>query len=114
MGTDKKTTLKEINLTPGPGHYIRVDEQYPRTFHHATKHGTNFLMSPTMSSNFDTFGQLPMATQMTLDSNQKTADDIAEAKRNSIHQQKTQNNFFMAPTGSMDQFYDTMMSSGIS
>ena len=36
MGTDLKTTVKEINLTPGPGHYIRVDEQYPRTFHHKT------------------------------------------------------------------------------
>ena len=21
MGTDKKSTLKDINLTPGPGHY---------------------------------------------------------------------------------------------
>lgn len=40
LGTDKKTTAKDIKLTPGPGHYQRVDEQYPRTFHHATQHGT--------------------------------------------------------------------------
>ena len=37
MGTDKKVTLKDPKLTPGPGHYHRVDEQYARTFHHATK-----------------------------------------------------------------------------
>ena len=40
LGTDKKTTAKDVPLTPGPGHYWRVDEQYARTFHHATKHGT--------------------------------------------------------------------------
>ena len=62
MGTDKKTILKDINLTPGPGHYIRVDEQYPRTFHHATKHGTNFMLSPTMSNFGSTMGaDLPLA-----------------------------------------------------
>ena len=26
LGTDKKITQKDIKLTPGPGHYIRVDE----------------------------------------------------------------------------------------
>ena len=26
LGTGKKTTLKDINLTPGPGHYLRTDE----------------------------------------------------------------------------------------
>ena len=26
LGTDKKTTAKDIKLTPGPGHYQRVDE----------------------------------------------------------------------------------------
>ena len=51
---------------------------------------------------------------MTIGSNQQTIEDIAEAKRNSIHQQKTATNFFVAPTGSTDQFYDTMMSSGLS
>jgi len=47
LGTDKKVTLKDINLTPGPGDYLRVDEQYSRTFHHTTKHGTG--ASPTFS-----------------------------------------------------------------
>ena len=27
LGTDKKVTMKDIKLTPGPGHYLRVDEQ---------------------------------------------------------------------------------------
>ena len=26
LGTDKKTTAKDVALTPGPGHYWRVDE----------------------------------------------------------------------------------------
>ena len=26
MGTDIKTTAKDIKLTPGPGHYMRTDE----------------------------------------------------------------------------------------
>ena len=40
LGTDKKVTAKDIKLTPGPGHYSRTDEQFPKTFHHATKHGS--------------------------------------------------------------------------
>ena len=47
LGTGVKTTLKDINLTPGPGHYLRTDEQYPRTFHHAAKH--NSAVSPIFS-----------------------------------------------------------------
>ena len=47
LGTDVKSTAKDIKLTPGPGHYYRVDEQYPRTFHHATKNGTQ--ASPVFS-----------------------------------------------------------------
>lgn len=38
LGTDKKVTAKDVPLTPGPGHYLRVDEQYSRTFHHGTKY----------------------------------------------------------------------------
>ena len=51
MGTDKKVCAKDIGLTPGPGEYIRVDEQYPRTFNHAAKHGRN------NQDIFKTFGQ---------------------------------------------------------
>ena len=86
MGSDRKTTLKDINLTPGPGHYLRVDEQYPRTFHHATKLGKG---SPMVSLNLDTGFSLQTLAHNTI------TEDIAEAKRNSIcQQQKTENHFF--------------------
>ena len=74
MGTDKKITLKDPKYTPGPGHYHRVDEQYSRTFHHATKnqhprsssiHGSNG--SPTATNYAFTFtgaGQTPTDLQV--------------------------------------------------
>ena len=78
LGTDRKTTLKDINLTPGPGHYLRVDEQYPRTFPHATRHrkGSPILTSMNLDpgQSIQTFAQ------------NAVIDDIAEAKRNSICQ----------------------------
>lgn len=51
LGTDKKVTAKDIPLTPGPGHYLRVDEQYSRTFHHGTKY------TAAVSNGLSTHGQ---------------------------------------------------------
>ena len=37
LGTDVKVTAKEVELTPGPGHYVRTEGTMARTFHHAAK-----------------------------------------------------------------------------
>ena len=62
LGTDKKVTLKEINFSPGPGQYERLDEQYPRTFHHTSKHGPTaqplFTQSAKQSSDQQSFKNL--------------------------------------------------------
>ena len=94
MGTDKKVTAKDIKITPGPGHHIRTDEQYPRTFHHATKLGSQ------QSPNFSFKAQ-------TLTDRSQTDDDIADTKRHSL--KLTQKQYFGTATG-QEQFFDTMMS----
>ena len=104
MGTDVKSTAKPIKLTPGPGHYIRVDEQYPRTFHHATKHG-----SPT----FPTFKskQPTKAAFNSAEVSQQDTESMVKVKLSEIRRQSsTANHFFGVPTAS-EAFYDTMMSS---
>ena len=104
LGTDRKTTLKDIPLTPGPGHYIRVDEQYPRTFHHATKHGTN--MSPIFSTQNDRMSFRGKATDVM--QSEGDGDVQSDAKINSMRKH-TASHFFGVPTGA-ESFYETMMS----
>ena len=78
MGTDVKSTLKDIALTPGPGHYLRVDEQFAKTFHHATKHGS--AISPV----FNTISQKSNNTSMKVGENSRfeTENDPADPKSN--------------------------------
>ena len=37
MGTGVKVTMTEIELSPGPGHYSKVEGIASKTFHHAAK-----------------------------------------------------------------------------
>ena len=109
MGTDIKTTLKDIGLTPGPGHYQRTDEQYPRTFHHATKHGTNtnpVFSFPKTSKNKTSTVNLAEPSQSFTN---ETGRDFAEAKRSSLMHKTTASNFFGPATGA-DIFADSLAS----
>ena len=110
LGTGKKTTLKDIPLSPGPGQYLRVDEQYPRTFHHSTKHGTSIspMFSTVNQHSVKAFKQAMMMSD-TNRINEETTNDLAEAKRNSvIKQNSTANHFFGEPTGA-EAFYENLM-----
>jgi len=80
MGTDVKSTLKPINLTPGPGDYLRVDEQFAKTFHHATKHGS--ANSPV----FNTISQRSSNafTKLAENSHFETENDQADPRSNLI------------------------------
>ena len=55
-------------MTPGPGHYHKIDEQYSRTFHHATKNQRSTSInggSPTTTAAiFSLTGQSPTNLQV--------------------------------------------------
>ena len=88
LGTDKKGIMKDQKLTPGPGHYHRVDNQYSRTFHHATRQqASSTAFSPVISGT----GQAPDLQSITnfmkaaeqTDSTNREVNEIGEAgKRN--------------------------------
>ena len=94
LGTDIKMTAKEIKLTPGPGHYVRVDEQYPRTFHHPTKHGSQ--RSPVFSSIVTKGPSKAGTVEVSHDT-----DDFSKAKRKSgaNRQASTGQHFFGPASG---------------
>lgn len=102
MGTDKKVTAKDIPLTPGPGQYLRVDEQYSRTFHHGTKY------TAAISSGLSTHGaSIRSFAKMTGigssgmgGAHNEDIDDKEEGGRSPSH-------FFGNPTGH-NKFYATM------
>ena len=100
MGTDIKTTAKEIKFTPGPGHYDRIDEQYSRTHHHTTKNGTQ----PSPNFTAIAMKQAQRSVNKSLDQ-----DELQNAKRSSFlkRQSNTGTHFFGAPTEA-DKFYETV------
>ena len=108
MGTDVKSTAKDIKLTPGPGHYYRVDEQYPRTFHHATRHGTQ--ASPVFSDKHQLSAKKGLSTEQQSLAENNEIDQVKLSlmgKKNST----VTNHFFGAPTGAVE-FSNMMMMTG--
>jgi len=96
LGTDKKVTAKDIKLTPGPGHYNRVDEQFPRTFHHATQHGSQ--ISPI-------FATLPTGGQNSIIMEEDDNNlDLATAKRNSVLMRQSHTGVFFGSPGGAEGF----------
>ena len=95
LGTGVKVTAKEVPLTPGPGHYLRVDEQYSRTFHHGTKYKAAIASGlTTHGASFRSFAKMTGigSDGMPVVGNNDDIDSKEEGGRSPSH-------FFGNPTG---------------
>ena len=102
LGTDKKVTAKDVPLTPGPGHYLRVDEQYSRTFHHGTKYTAAIASGLTsQGASFRSFAKMTGLGSEGVPVHNEDIENKEEGGRSPSH-------FFGNPTGH-NKFYSTMM-----
>ena len=94
LGTDVKCTAKDVELTPGPGHYGRFDGTLARTFHHQAKN-----QHPTKGPVFaDSSSAMFLTTEGKMSPMSKFHSTVNTEDGRELRA-TTSNNLFSPPTG---------------
>ena len=94
-------TLKEINLSPGPGDYHRLNEQFPRTFHFTSKHGptTVPVFSASGKSDLPSYNPLLVSAEAAEEAQGSDLYNMVFDSQHYNRKPKTAQHFFGVATG---------------